>query len=116
MSFFPRDKAHPDNPAGQERLEQELQAARLELERKNRLHHQINHDLRTPLNSLLLQMQLIKMSIARLDQESEHVQALTESLASMKSSLQSMTDLLNRFVEMDRPETPEAGRDSQPSA
>ena len=57
----------------------------------------ISHDLRTPLNGLLLQTELAEMSVAAADME-----GLRESLVEIRASAKATAELLNTFLELGR--------------
>jgi signal transduction histidine kinase len=75
----------------------ELEESREKSRRKTDFLNAISHDLRTPLNGLMLQADLAEMSFASKDQES-----LRESIRGIKEAARSTADLLNSFLELGR--------------
>jgi signal transduction histidine kinase len=75
----------------------ELEASRAESKRKSFFLNAISHDLRTPLNGLMLQVDLAEMSAGINDPE-----MLRESLREIKACARSTADLLGSFLELGR--------------
>ena len=80
-----------------ERLASELEEARQESRRKSNFLNAISHDLRTPLNGLMLQAELARISL--LTQDSA---AVRDSLEQIKTCVRTTSDLLNGFLELGR--------------
>ena len=80
-----------------ERLAQDLEAVRAESQRKSFFLNAISHDLRTPLNGLMLQADVAQMNLDEKDPD-----ALRESLAEIRGSARATADLLNSFLELGR--------------
>lgn len=79
------------------RLAEELEATREESERKTFFLNAISHDLRTPLNGLMLQASLVEVSAETNDQES-----LRQAVADIKASTRTASELLESFLEYAR--------------
>ena len=79
------------------KLAADLQASREESTRKSFFLNAVSHDLRTPLNGLILQTELAELSL-----EAGDHQGLLESFEYMKMSVRSSTELLERFLEFAR--------------
>ncbi len=75
----------------------ELEESKAESKRKSFFLNAISHDLRTPLNGLMLQAELAEMSIDGGDAES-----LRESLREIKACARTTADLLGSFLELGR--------------
>ena len=75
----------------------ELEESKAESKRKSFFLNAISHDLRTPLNGLMLQADLAEMSAAGGDSES-----LRESLREIKACARTTADLLGSFLELAR--------------
>ena len=80
-----------------DKLVQDLEAARAESQRKTFFLNAISHDLRTPLNGLMLQADLAQISADGRDEA-----ALRDALAEIKTSAKATADLLNSFLELGR--------------
>jgi len=78
-------------------LSSELEEARQEGRRKSHFLIAISHDLRTPLNGLMLQTELAQMSLASQDTES-----VRDSLKRINVCARTTSDLLNSFLELGR--------------
>ena len=75
----------------------DLEESRAESKRKSFFLNAVSHDLRTPLNGLVLQTAVAEMSLEQNDQET-----LKESLAQMKVTAKVASDLLSSFLELGR--------------
>ena len=75
----------------------ELEESRAESKRKSFFLNAISHDLRTPLNGLMLQAELAESSASTDDTES-----LRESLREIKACARTTADLLGSFLELGR--------------
>jgi signal transduction histidine kinase len=75
----------------------ELEVSRAESKRKSFFLNAISHDLRTPLNGLMLQADLAEISAGGDDPET-----LRESLREIKACAKSTADLLGSFLELGR--------------
>jgi signal transduction histidine kinase len=75
----------------------ELEASRAESKRKSFFLNAISHDLRTPLNGLMLQADLAEMST-----ECDDPEMLREALREIKACAKSTADLLGSFIELGR--------------
>jgi signal transduction histidine kinase len=75
----------------------ELEESRAESKRKSFFLNAISHDLRTPLNGLMLQADLAEMCVSTKDEES-----LRESLREVKDCARAAADLLGSFLELGR--------------
>ncbi len=80
-----------------ETLATELEASRAESQRKSFFLNALSHDLRTPLNGLMLQADLAELSAQTNDGES-----LRESLQEIKASVRVAGELLNNLLELGR--------------
>jgi signal transduction histidine kinase len=78
-------------------LAYELEESRAQSKRKTFFLNAISHDLRTPLNGLMLQADLADMSASSNDLES-----LRESLKEIKACARTSADLLGSFLELGR--------------
>jgi signal transduction histidine kinase len=79
------------------KLAKDLERSREEAQRKSYFLNAISHDLKTPLNGLMLQAELAELSCENLDPE-----PLREALAEIKACARTTADLLNRFLEIGR--------------
>ncbi len=79
------------------RLADELEASRAESRRKSFFLNAISHDIRTPLNGLMLQAELAEMGVA-----SDDMECLRESLREIKACARTTADLLGSFLELGR--------------
>ena len=73
----------------------ELEESRAESRRKSFFLNAISHDLRTPLNGLMLQADL-----AELSESTDDVESLRESLREIKACARTTADLLGSFLEL----------------
>jgi signal transduction histidine kinase len=80
-----------------ERLAGELELSRAESRRKSFFLNAISHDLRTPLNGLMLQAELAELNLSTDDSES-----LREALREIKACARTTADLLGSFLELGR--------------
>jgi signal transduction histidine kinase len=80
-----------------ETLASELQASRAEVQRKGLFLNAISHDLRTPLNGLMLQTELADLALQQHDSA-----MLGEALAEIRASAKATAELLNSFLEIGR--------------
>jgi signal transduction histidine kinase len=78
-------------------LAEDLEASQAEGKRKSFFLNAVGHDLRTPLNSVMLQSQWAEMSLAEGDPE-----AVKESLAEIQASARAAANLLNNILELGR--------------
>jgi signal transduction histidine kinase len=78
-------------------LKRDLERSREEGRRKSYFLNAVSHDLKTPLNGLMLQAELAEMSL-----DADDPQALRESLAEIKGCARATADLLDRFLEIGR--------------
>ena len=76
-------------------LAYELEESRAESKRKSFFLNAISHDMRTPLNGLVLQAELAEMSVATDDGES-----LREALREIKACARTTANLLGSFLEL----------------
>jgi signal transduction histidine kinase len=84
------------NELGQtERLRSDLEASREEGRRKSYFLNAVSHDLKTPLNGLVLQAELARITASTGDAES-----LRESLDQIKACARVTSDLLDNFLEL----------------
>jgi signal transduction histidine kinase len=91
-----------------ERLAAELKESRADAERKGYFLHALSHDLRTPLNGLMLQTDLAELYLRGDDRE-----GLEEALAEIKAGARATAELLGRFLELGRLDwSSEPNRDS----
>lgn len=75
----------------------DLEESRAQSKRKTMFLNAVSHDLRTPLNSIVLQTAVAEMGLAKNDTET-----LRESVAQMKLSAKVAADMLNSFLELGR--------------
>jgi signal transduction histidine kinase len=80
-----------------EQLAGELRESRADAERKGYFLNAISHDLRTPLNGLMLQTDLAGVYLRGDDRE-----GLEEALAEIKAGARATAELLSRFLELGR--------------
>jgi signal transduction histidine kinase len=80
-----------------ERLELDLEESREEGRRKSQFLNAVSHDLKTPLNGLILQTELAEVSAWADDPA-----GLRESLAQIKVCARTTADLLDNFLELGR--------------
>ena len=80
-----------------EQLAKDLAQSQAESRRRSFFLNAVSHDLRTPLNGLMLQADL-----AQLDLENGDTASLLETLQQIKSSAKVTADLLNSFMEVAR--------------
>jgi signal transduction histidine kinase len=78
-------------------LAYELEESKAESKRKSFFLNAISHDLRTPLNGLMLQAELAEMSASGGD-----VESLRDSLREIKACARTTADLLASFLELGR--------------
>ena len=78
-------------------LERDLVESREESKRKSAFLNAVSHDLKTPLNGLMLQAELAELHLTSQDPE-----ALREALAQIKGCARVTADLLNGFLEIGR--------------
>ena len=77
------------------RLAFELEESKAESRRKTFFLNAISHDLRTPLNGLMLQVELAEMSV-------DDAESIRESLREIKACARTTADLLTSFLELGR--------------
>jgi signal transduction histidine kinase len=77
------------------RLAFELEESKAESKRKSFFLNAISHDLRTPLNGLMLQVDLAEMCL-------DDAESLRESLHEIKACARTTADLLTSFLELGR--------------
>jgi signal transduction histidine kinase len=80
-----------------ERLARDLEQTREESRRKSFFLNAISHDLKTPLNGLMLQAELAELHLGANDPE-----MLGEAIEQIKSCARTTADLLNSFMEIGR--------------
>jgi signal transduction histidine kinase len=80
-----------------EKLAAELAETREQARRKASFLNAVSHDLRTPLNGLMLQAEVAAMAVAERDEV-----LLQTSLAEIKASAGAAAELLNYFLELGR--------------
>jgi signal transduction histidine kinase len=80
-----------------ERLAKDLEETREESRRKSFFLNAISHDLKTPLNGLMLQAELAELNLSSNDTE-----AVRDALVEIKSCVRTTADLLNSFMEIGR--------------
>jgi len=80
-----------------QQLQADLEESRAQSKQKSFFLNAVSHDLRTPLNGLVLQTAVAEMSL-----EQNDVQMLRESLNQMKATAHIAADLLNGFLELGR--------------
>lgn len=80
-----------------EQLALDLQASREETRRRGFFLNAVSHDLKTPLNGLMLQAELAEHHI-----DSGDTAALRESLDDIRLCVRTTADLLNNFLELGR--------------
>lgn len=79
------------------KLELDLEASRADSKRKSFFLNSVSHDLRTPLNGIVLQAAVAEMSLQQNDYAT-----LKETIEQMKVSARVAADLLNSFLELGR--------------
>ena len=85
-----------------EELKQDVEALKMESRRKTFFLNSISHDLRTPLNGLMLQAQLAEMTLAETGQDTAADRELMDALASIKAGVKATALMLDGFQEMGR--------------
>lgn len=85
-----------------EELKHDLEEARAESRRKTLFLNALSHDLRTPLNGLLLQAQVAEMTLTGMDCQAEETKELSESLGFITANAQATAALLDGFLELGR--------------
>jgi|GEM_PF-1998917 len=80
-----------------DQLAQDLQASREEVRRRSFFLNAVSHDLKTPLNGLMLQAELAEHHL-----DSGDTAALRESLDDIRLCVRTTADLLNNFLELGR--------------
>ncbi len=75
----------------------ELEESRAESRRKSFFLNAVSHDMRTPLNGLMLQAELAELSLSADDPES-----MTEALREIKACARTTANLLGSFLELGR--------------
>jgi len=78
-------------------LAYELEETKAESKRKTFFLNAISHDLRTPLNGLMLQAELADLNL-----EANDIDALRDSLREIKACARTTADLLGSFLELGR--------------
>lgn len=78
-------------------LEADLARSLEETKRKSYFLRAVSHDLKTPLNGMVLQAELAEMSL-----DSNEPEAVREALAEIKGCARTAADLLNRLLEIGR--------------
>jgi signal transduction histidine kinase len=76
-------------------LAYELEESRAQSKRKSFFLNAVSHDLRTPLNGLMLQAELAELSL-----KTEDIELLRESLQEIKTCARKTADLLGSFLEL----------------
>src|SRR3954452_8014584 len=92
-----------------ERLAQDLEHQREESRRKSFFLNAISHDLKTPLNGLMLQAELAELNLA-----SDDPGAVREALEEIKNCTRTTADLLNSFMEIGRLDWSEGSTEACP--
>jgi signal transduction histidine kinase len=80
-----------------DKLARDLEESRTDAARKSSFLNAVGHDLRTPLNGLLLQAELADLSLAGQDMD-----GCRDALAEIKSCARTSAVLLNKFLEIGR--------------
>ena len=80
-----------------QQLSEDLEASRAEAARKSRFIHAISHDLRTPLNGLMLQASLAEAGVEVGDEAMAR-----EALAEVRRGAAATAELLNKLLEIGR--------------
>lgn len=80
-----------------EKLAIDLELSREEARRKSHFLNAVSHDLKTPLNGLVLQAEVAELNAATGD-----VDALRDALVQIKASARGSAELLNHFLELGR--------------
>jgi signal transduction histidine kinase len=78
-------------------LEEDLEASREDGRRKSYFLNAVSHDLKTPLNALLLQSELAELSLGSNDAE-----GLQESLQQIRACARTTSEILNGFLDLGR--------------
>lgn len=79
------------------KLAEDLEQSREEGRRKSYFLNAISHDMKTPLNGMMLQAELAEVSL-----DSEDPVAVREALAEIKACARTTANLLDRFLEIGR--------------
>ena len=87
-----------------ERLVQQLDEERAESRRKSLFLNALSHDLRTPLNGLVLQAKLAEMELDDLPLPPEQTAGQREALGVIRSNAKAVAALLDRLLEFGRAE------------
>ncbi len=85
-----------------DQLAGELSAARAETRRKGQFLNAVSHDLRTPLNGLVLHAGLAELHLAELQGAGEHATGVTQALAEIRAAARLTADLLDGLLEYAR--------------
>lgn len=80
-----------------EKLAEDLEVSQAESRKKSFFLNALSHDLRTPLNGLVLQAELAEVGAASRDES-----MLRDALAQIKTSAKVTADILNEFLEIGR--------------
>jgi signal transduction histidine kinase len=80
-----------------EQLARDLDQTREESRQKSFFLNAVSHDLKTPLNGLMLQAELAELSLSTND-----LDAIRDALVEIKSCVRTTADLLNSFMEIGR--------------
>jgi len=81
-------------------LEHDLEAAKAEAKSKNFFINALSHDLRTPLNGMMLQAEVAVLTLQEMDQTSEAVMEVAESLRRIMSSAVATAEMLDGLLEL----------------
>jgi signal transduction histidine kinase len=80
-----------------DRLAHELEASREGTRRQGQFLNAVSHDLKTPLNGLLLQIDVAELSV-----ESNDPESIREALCRIRTCARTTAELVNHFVEIGR--------------
>lgn len=79
------------------KLAQDVEVYRAEASRKSHFLNAVSHDLKTPLNGMLLQAELAELTL-----DANDIEGLRDALATIKRCARTTDDILNRFLEIGR--------------
>lgn len=85
-----------------EELKHDIVELKAESQRKTFFLNSISHDLRTPLNGMMLQVQLAEMTLDSMGMETDESREFAESIAAIRASARVTAEMLEGFLELGR--------------